>query len=126
MQTCTDKYHHSCYLKYSNSKFARVKENRKCSAEKYLVSNDNTSNILKKITLQSIDILAREVKLMCCFCLKNDDSNKLVAAGTLHATMTKTKAMHVQNLTDEWKTMAAASNCKHLLNQLSSGDVTSN
>ena len=40
--------------------------------------------------------------------------------------MTKTKAMHVQNVTDDWKTMAAASNYKHLLNQLLSGDVTSN
>ena len=46
-------------------------------------------------------------ELLCCFCLKKDELQHLVAAGTLHATENKADPSHVQNITEKWKSMAA-------------------
>ena len=63
---------------------------------------------------------------MCCICLKIDRVESLTAAGTYHASTQKTDSLHVQNLTQKWKIMAAATNNNKLLQKLAFGDVTSN
>ena len=40
---------------------------------------------------------------LCCFCLKKDELQHLVVAGTLHATENKAEPSHVQNITEKSK-----------------------
>ena len=49
-------------------------------------------------------------ELLCCFCLKKDGLQHLVAAGTLYATENKADPSHVQNILEKWKSMAAVTN----------------
>ena len=42
-------------------------------------------------------------ELLCCFCLKKNELQHLVAAGTLHATGNKAVPSHVQHITEKWK-----------------------
>ena len=65
-------------------------------------------------------------ELLCCFCLKKDELQHLVAAGTLHATENKADPSHVQNITEKWRSMAAVINNEELLRKLAFDDVTSN
>ena len=65
-------------------------------------------------------------KLICCFCLEEDEDSNLCAAGTLHASDGKINSSHVQRLTEEWKNMAALLEDSDLLVRLSGGDLASN
>ena len=65
-------------------------------------------------------------ELIFCFCLNLDVLENLTAAGTFHVSTKKTDSLHVQNLTQKWKKMAAVTNNNELLRKLAFDDVTSN
>ena len=63
---------------------------------------------------------------MCCFCKEIDDHANLRAAGTLHATSTKTNISHVESTTQKWLEMAQTLHDDEMIRILSAGDVVSN
>ena len=63
---------------------------------------------------------------VCCFCKYVNKKKNLVVAGTLYATKTKTQIDRMKNMTANWIEMAKVLQDKHLLVQLSQGDVASN
>ena len=65
-------------------------------------------------------------ELRSCFCSHIDTSENLIAAGIMQASQDKASGMHVDDLTEKWKRMAALNNNQDLLRKLSFGDVTSN
>ena len=119
------KYHKNCYNDYKLSKLERAEDiynesmktenetvEQLCSPSQSTRSRDTSSHLLGK--------------LICCFCSEPDSADNLVAAGTFHATKSKTDPNHVSNLTQKWKMMAAKLDHTELLSRLATGDIVSN
>ena len=95
------KYHHSCNSKYNNRMLEREKSRKKKESVK---EREQPSCSRRSISEESHSM----GELLCCFCLKKDELQHLVAAGTLQGS--KADPSHVQNITEKWKSMAAVTN----------------
>ena len=117
-------YHHSCKNAYNNRMYERLigKEKRNTNAE--------NEDILKSPPTKRRSTVSPNIETpsqaVCCFCKCIDIRENLVAAGTLHATKTKTQINHVKNMTANWIEMAKVLEDENLLIQLSHRDVASN
>ena len=100
-------YHHSCSLKYMKM-FERQCTKQDEEPQAGCSRRNSESNVTGE--------------LRCC--LHIDTSENLI--GTMHASQDKASGMHVDDLTEKWKRMAALNNNQDLLRKLSFGDVTSN
>ena len=105
-------YHHSCSLKNNMKMFERQCTKQDKEPQAGCSRRNSESNVMGE--------------LRCCFCSHIDTSENLIAAGTMHVSQDKASGMHVDDLTEKWKRMAALNNNQDLLRKLSFGDVTSN
>ena len=117
-------YHYSCKNAYNNRMYERLIEKEKQN------TNAKNEDILKSPPTKRRSIVSLNIETpnqaVCCFCKCIDIQENLVAAGTLHATKTKTQINHVKNMTANWIEMAKVLEDESLLIQLSHGDVASN
>ena len=117
-------YHHSCKNAYNNRMYERLIEKEKQN------TNAENEDILKSPPTKRRSTVSPNIETpnqaVCCFCKCIDIQENLVAAGTLHATKTKTQINHVKNMTANWIEMAKVLEDENLLIQLSHGDVASN
>ena len=113
------KYHHDCYLKYSNSKLDLLN-----SGKKRKLSGDLAEST-RKFTRSSLhsSILGEK---KCSWCGMEDDDSNLHAAGAYHAQASSTNTQHVIDTTKKWKEIATATCNDRVLNLLAYGDVASN
>ena len=118
-------YHRLCYKKHYQQKLEQaITKFNKISHKTDNVEIDISSAPVKRRSMASKHDVSK--KGICCFCKQNDDNINLRAAGTLHATQSKTDIEHVRNLTEKWLVMAKTLNDDELIHRLSSGDVVSN
>ena len=114
-------YHHSCRTKYNQQKLDRAKQRAKKRSEPKASSEPhNPCKRLRK------DDDSASHGIFCCFCREEDSESNLRAAGTMHASTSKTNIEHVMTITQKWKDMATKIGDDHLIRILSSGDVASN
>ena len=117
-------YHHSCKNAYNNRMYERLIEKEKQN------TNAENEDILKSPSTKRRSTVSPNIETpnqaVCCFCKCTDIQENLVAAGTLHATKTKTQINYVKTITANWREMAKVLEDENLLIQLSHGDVASN
>ena len=114
-------YHHSCKIKYDQLKLNRAIDRAKKRSESKASSElQNPCKRLRK------DGDSANHGIFCCFCREEDIESNLRAAGTMHASISKTNVVHVESITQKWKEMATKIGDDHLIRLLSSGDVASN
>ena len=89
-------YHHSCSLKYNMKMFERQCTKQDEEPQAGCSRRNSESNVMGELS--------------CCFCSHIDTSENLIAAGTMHASQDKASGMHVDDLTEKWKRMAAVNN----------------
>ena len=93
-------------------------------------SNLESEDILKspttkrRLSTASNEVTSRQG--ICCFYKCIDKQENIVAAGTPHATKTKTEINHVKNMTANWIEMAKVLQDENLLIEIAHGDVASN
>ena len=104
-------YHHSCQIKYSNTKLTRLALKAEKLAKSVDVSSEDSlsSPPCKRRASTRNDTLNNEFNkvLICCFCRQVDESDNLVAACTFHAKKESTDKKHVSDLTKTWIEMAS-------------------
>lgn len=61
------------------------------------------------------DVDSERQGIFCCFCREEDIEFNLRAAGTMHASISKTNIVHVKNITQKWKEMATKIGDDHLI-----------
>ena len=90
-------YHPSCKNKYNNLLQKDMKQ-------KKATENNDIQSLPYKRRYFVTPITSNQIT--CCFCIETDTEENLIAAGTLHASKTKTVANHVKKLTQTWIEMA--------------------
>ena len=114
-------YHHNCRVKYDQARLNRaINRAKKRSESKPSSELHNPCKRLRK------DGDSASHEIFCCFCREEDIESNLRAAGTFHASTSKTNVVHVENITQKWKEMATKIGDDHLIRILSSGDAASN
>ena len=115
------RFHHTCVSKFNNHKLQRAIKRH----QKFRKSEETEDECPSKRTRRNNEkINFGEAK--CLFCLQTDQKTNMSAAGTYHATDKKTDKSHVAKLTKQLIAYALKLNKSHIVETLSSGDVTSN
>ena len=118
-------YHHSCFNRYNQRMLDRAIER----AQKAKNRNTDKDTHIQSPPCKRRSECIKQVEhfgLFCCFCREEDIEANLHAAGSKNTTKAKTNIIHVESLTQKWKTMATMIGDDHLLRILSSGDVAAN
>ena len=116
-------YHHTCAAKYNQQKLDRaIKKFNRIPDPHH--EADVQSPPCKRRSEGAQIHSTRD--FVCCFCSQSDIESNLHAAGTLHATYSRTDISHVDQLTERWRSMAVVIGNDNLLRSLSAGDVAAN
>ena len=118
-------YHHSCSNRYNQRMLDRALEKAKKGKNRYADKDTHLQSPPCKRRSDSVKPVER-FGLFCCFCREKDTEDNLHAAGTKNASKAKSNIIHVDCLTEKWKTMATKIGDDCLLRILSCGDVTAN
>ena len=100
----------------------KVQQAKARTVHKKRDSAERPSPSVRRSSVEKRDFAA----VFCAICNQTESPGNLHARGSFHATKRNVNAKHNKEVTENWKSMALKVGNKTLLNQLSTGDASSN